>query len=66
MELTVNGKKQQLENVETLEDVIKHYKLKKGLIVIEVDGEIIDRAKWADTKVSPGMKIELVHFVGGG
>lgn len=66
MELIINGKKQSLTNVRTLEDVVAHFHLKKGLVVTEVDGEIIDRTKWATTEVTSGMKIELVHFVGGG
>lgn len=66
MELIINGKKEQLTNVKTLEDVVRHFDLQKSLVVTEVDGEIIDRAKWASTEVVSGMKIELVHFVGGG
>lgn len=65
MELIINGEKVQLE-VKTLEDVVIHYDLQKGLVVTEVDGNIIDRSEWEKTEVEPGMKIELVHFVGGG
>lgn len=66
MELIINGKKETLTNVRTLEDVVAHFNLQKGLVVTEVDGEIIDRTKWSTTEISSGMKIELVHFVGGG
>ena len=65
MELIVNGESVQLE-VKTLEDVVNHYELQKGLVVTEVDGKIIDRSDWSKTEVISGMKIELVHFVGGG
>jgi thiamine biosynthesis protein ThiS len=32
----------------------------------EIDGEIIDREKFAGTKLHNGQSIELVRFVGGG
>lgn len=66
MELLVNGKKVFIQNVKNVEDVVTHYNLQKGLVVIEVDGNIIDRNEWANTPVREGMKIEIVHFVGGG
>ncbi|WP_100374597.1 sulfur carrier protein ThiS [Bacillus sp. FJAT-45037] len=65
MELIINGKEQQVE-AETLQEVVIHFNLESHLVVTEVDGVIIDREKWGEMKVTPGMKIELVHFVGGG
>jgi sulfur carrier protein len=32
----------------------------------EIDGEIIDREKFAGTKLCNGQSIELVRFIGGG
>ncbi|MDV2683195.1 sulfur carrier protein ThiS [Alkalihalophilus lindianensis] len=65
MELMINGEKQEVE-ANTLLDVVSHFNLESHLVVTEVDGEIIDRDQWEQTSVKPEMKIELVHFVGGG
>ncbi|KGA96830.1 thiamine biosynthesis protein ThiS [Alkalihalobacillus alcalophilus ATCC 27647 = CGMCC 1.3604] len=65
MELTINGKKHEL-NVMTLEEVVSHFELESHLVVTEVNGKIIERDEWAKTKVEAGTEIELVHFVGGG
>lgn len=65
MKLIINGEKVEIE-VGTLEEVVKHYGLEKNLVVTELNGEIVDRSEWNVTKLEPGMKIELVHFVGGG
>ncbi|MFV8826630.1 sulfur carrier protein ThiS [Alkalihalobacterium sp. APHAB7] len=65
MELYVNGETVELE-VSTLAEIVKHYGLEQNLVVTEVNGEIIDRSNWETTVVESGMKIELVHFVGGG
>lgn len=65
MKLIVNGNEENLE-VTSLQEVVEAFNLQEGLVVTEIDGEIVDREKWESTKVSEGMKIEIVHFVGGG
>lgn len=65
MRLQINGDEHDLDVI-TLKDVVKHFGLQEGLVVTEVDGTIIDRSNWKDINVQDGMKIELVHFVGGG
>jgi sulfur carrier protein len=40
--------------------------LKGDRIAVEHNGQIVQRARWADTPVSSGDRLEVVHFVGGG
>lgn len=65
MELTVNGKKVELQ-VSKIQAVIEHYELAGRPIVVEVDGVIVAAQDWPLVEVRSGMVIELVHFVGGG
>jgi len=65
MELIINGTMQNLE-VKTIQDVVEHFGLSSKPIVIEADGEVLVSEQWEHTTVRDGMKIELVHFVGGG
>lgn len=65
MNLLINGETYLLD-VTTLKEVVTYFGLQEGLVVTEIDGKIIDRSKWLNTKVEDGMTIELVHFVGGG
>lgn len=65
MSIDVNGQSISFEG-QTLEDLVIQYKLEPELIVTEVDGEIISREERAVKQLQDGMKIELVHFVGGG
>ncbi|WP_372660675.1 sulfur carrier protein ThiS [Cohnella sp.] len=65
MELIVNGVSKQLD-VRTLHELIAHYELLGKPIVAEVDGLILRNDQWTETVMRPGMRIELVHFVGGG
>jgi sulfur carrier protein len=66
MELVINGQLQKLEQVQTVEDVIRQLGLHGKPLVAEADGIVLTVEQWAVTAVIPGMKIELVHFVGGG
>lgn len=65
MIVVINGEETELE-LETLTDVVKHFKLEENLVVTEVDGSIVEIEKRAQTRLSEGMKIEIVQFVGGG
>jgi len=65
MELVINGRTASLE-ARTIQDVIDHYGLAGRPVVVEADGKVLTAPQWADTAVRPGMKIEIVHFVGGG
>lgn len=65
LELQINGRMEDL-NVQTLDQVIEHYELKPEHVVAEVDGVIVEREQWPSFGLVAGMKIELVHFVGGG
>jgi sulfur carrier protein len=65
MIVVINGEETELE-LETLTDVVKHFKLDENLVVTEVNGSIVEIEKRAQTKLSEGMNIEIVQFVGGG
>jgi sulfur carrier protein len=65
MKIEVNGKEIEID-ISTLDQLVQHYNLKEEHVVAEVDGEIIERAGWKKYELKPGIKIELVHFVGGG
>ncbi|MFN7251195.1 MAG: sulfur carrier protein ThiS [Anaerobacillus sp.] len=65
MIIVINGEETELE-LETLADVVNHFKLDENLVVTEVDGSIIEIEQRTQTKLSEGMKIEIVQFVGGG
>jgi sulfur carrier protein len=50
----------------SLEDLVRELGLKLDRVAVEHNGEIAFKAKWAETPVSEGDKLEIVHFVGGG
>jgi len=56
----------QLEPGASLIEVVGALELKGDRIAIEHNGEIAQRATWEQSSVSPGDRLEIVHFVGGG
>lgn len=66
MTITVNGEKQKLHGITNVSELVSHYRLQDKLVVVEIDGTVIERENWEETQLRDGMTIELVHFVGGG
>jgi sulfur carrier protein len=52
--------------VGTILELVEHYGLTGKPVMVEADGQVIASEQWASTAVQPNMRIELVHFVGGG
>ncbi len=67
--LTINGKKREFDAGQmpaTLALLLDELQINHATIVAEIDGGIIKRQDFDDTKLSSGQRIELVRFVGGG
>lgn len=67
--LTLNGNCRSFDTLSpssTLEQLISELGLKGDRVAVEHNGEIVPRAQWADTPLSEGDRLEMVHFVGGG
>lgn len=50
----------------TVQDLLASLDLHPGMIVVELNREILERDSYEAVFVSPGDTVELVHFVGGG
>ncbi len=69
MKLKINGEVKNIENSSKeflLEDLIKHIGFQPQLVVVEMNGLIINRQDWINTKVKDGDCFEVVTIVGGG
>ena len=67
--VTLNGRNEQFDGLDkgaTLAQAIESLGLKADRVAVERNGEIVGRALWATVELSPGDKLEIVHFVGGG
>ena len=67
MRVVLNGEIIQLpENVVFISDVLKHYEIHNKVVIVEVNGEIVNKVEHQSTRISDKDRIEIVHFVGGG
>lgn len=66
MKLTINGEVREFNNASTLSDLIAQLGMKPDRVAVELNRELVARDRWAETRLSNGDKLEIVHFVGGG
>jgi sulfur carrier protein len=64
--LLINGESRVIPGPATLDDLLQHLELDARMVVVELNREIIRRARLAATGLKDGDAVELVHFVGGG
>jgi sulfur carrier protein len=67
--LAINGQNRSFDNLTppvTLAQVVAAMDLKGDRIAVEHNGQIVQRARWVDTPIATGDRLEVVHFVGGG
>ena len=66
IEITLNGEPRRVPAGLTVAGLLETLGLHPGLVVVEHNREILERARLAETAVAPGDVFEIVHFVGGG
>ncbi|WP_419887626.1 sulfur carrier protein ThiS [Neobacillus niacini] len=67
MRVVLNGELIQLpEQVVFISDVLEHYEIHNKVVIVEVNGEIVNKVDHQSTRLSDKDRIEIVHFVGGG
>lgn len=67
--LKINGQTKEFPEGEfpgTLAVLLDRMAIDQATVVAEVDGNIVERKKFAETKIETGQSIELIRFVGGG
>ncbi|HJT72011.1 MAG TPA: sulfur carrier protein ThiS [Terriglobales bacterium] len=66
MKLTINGESREFDAVSTILELVSHLGMKPDRVAVELNRDLIPRDRWAETQLSEGDKLEIVHFVGGG
>ena len=66
MQIVINGKIQQISDNSSVQSVLEEMQLQNKRIAVEVNQEIIPRAKHHEHKLMEGDNIEIIHAVGGG
>jgi sulfur carrier protein len=66
MELTVNGEPREVADGSTVAALIAQLGLVNRYVAVEVNREVIARARHPECRLKAGDKVEIVTLVGGG
>ncbi len=66
MQVTINGKAQEIPNGITLAELLAKKELRPEMLTVELNQNILARERFPQTKLSPGDSLELIFFMGGG
>lgn len=62
----VNGKDREVARGLSVRSFLESLGVHPGMVVVELNREILQRDRYGETDLSQGDTLELVHFVGGG
>jgi len=66
LRILVNGEPQEVEDNISLPELVAALNLKAEQIAVELNYNVVRRARWENTFLQADDKVEIVHFVGGG
>lgn len=66
MLLIINGDSREFADGLTVSALVEELAMRGDRLAIELNRDIVPRARWTETTLKDGDKLEIVHFVGGG
>lgn len=64
--IRLNGQDRKVQAGSTVASLLAELGLPRDRVAVEVDREIVRRGDWEGRQLTPGVTVEVVHFVGGG
>ena len=64
--IQLNGDPYEINDGTNLNELLNKLKIQKNKVAIEVNGEIVEKNKYANLILNEDDKVEIVHFIGGG
>ena len=65
-DIVVNGVARQAQAGQTLLELLRDLELEPSRVAVEMDRRIVKRTEWETLELGPGVRLEIVQFVGGG
>ncbi len=66
MKVVINGEDRVVTEGITIRQLLDELSLKAEATVVQRNDDIVDRARFGDTRLAEGDVVELIRFVGGG
>jgi thiamine biosynthesis protein ThiS len=64
--ITVNGQERDIADGETVAALLRAIGLDTRKVAVERNEEIVPRSTYDSVALTPGDRLEIVHFIGGG
>lgn len=66
MQVHVNGEAREVAPGATVTSLLTAMKIDLGQVAVEINAQVVRRARHGEVQLQPGDQIEIVTFVGGG
>lgn len=66
LDLLLNGEPYQIAEGATVADLVADLGRDPRTVAVERNGDLVPRARFAEIRLGPGDRLEVVHFVQGG
>lgn len=66
MDIILNGEPHQAPDNCTVLGLLESLQVDPSRVAVELNGQIVNKTLWSTVEVTPGSKLEVVMFVGGG
>lgn len=66
MEIELNGASRQVEGDVSLADLLTRLEVPARGVAVAVNREVVPRRQWADRRLRPHDRVEIVRAIGGG
>lgn len=66
MQVTLNGEIRQLKHGTTVRQLLEELQIPLTRVAVEINLDIVPKARYAEHTLQDGDQLEIVHFVGGG
>ncbi|MBI4743251.1 MAG: sulfur carrier protein ThiS [Actinobacteria bacterium] len=66
MEVVVNGKPEQTEDGSTIASILEKRNIRKEMVAVEVNGEVVKRDDYDSLVLKDGDKVEFLFYMSGG
>ncbi|EKD28287.1 MAG: Thiamine biosynthesis protein ThiS [uncultured bacterium] len=66
MQIKLNGKNENIENVDTITDLLFKFSINQKTVVVEVNSKITGYKDFDKVSLKEGDVVEIIRFMGGG
>ncbi|HEY6773201.1 MAG TPA: sulfur carrier protein ThiS [Oxalicibacterium sp.] len=65
-EIELNGAPHQVDDGNNVEELVAALSLAGKAVAVAINREIVPRSQWADRKLQPADRVDVVRAIGGG